>query len=59
MDQEIKEYIKSKKNKVSEKQVLFKDFLEYVKIFEQDDSINNTKRKNVGFRVHKEMVKDE
>ena len=58
MNQVIKEYIISKKNKVTEKEVLFEDFLEYVKVFEWNGPNIDPGRKYVGSVVHEEMLKD-
>ena len=57
MNQEVKEYIISKNNKVSENKVSFEDFLEYIKTHE-NTSLYNDESKNVGSVIHKEMLKD-
>ena len=57
MKQEVKEYIVSRNNKVSENKVSFEEFLEYIKIYD-NRNLYNDERENVGSVIHKEILKD-
>ena len=57
MNQEVKEYIVSRNNKVSENKVSFEEFLEYIKIYD-NTNLYNDERENVGSVIHKEILKD-
>lgn len=58
MSEEVKKYILSKNNKVSEKKVSLEDFIEYIKIYEDMGIQDGAEHNTTGSIVHKEMIKD-